>query len=79
MGYRASVRRRARQLHLVGWVRNEADGSVSAVAEGTRDGLAALQEFCRRGPPMARVDGLEASLSEATGEFVGFEIRRAPG
>lgn len=74
--YRASTEAKARELGLAGWVRNRADGSVEAVAEGPRGDLEALMRWCREGPPAARVEGVEPSWSEASGEFTSFEVRR---
>lgn len=73
--YRASARDAARELGLGGWVRNEADGSVSAVAEGPRERIEAFVAWCRRGPAGADVDGVETRYGPATGEFTGFAVR----
>ncbi|MCH9687696.1 MAG: acylphosphatase [Deltaproteobacteria bacterium] len=75
VGYRAATRKRARQLALVGWVRNEQDGSVTIIAEGSREQLTALRTFCDEGPPFARVDQVEAIWDDATGEFPGFDLQ----
>jgi len=73
--FRACTRDEARQLGLAGWVRNRADGSVEVEAEGTKDALNRLLIWCQRGSPASRVDQVEASWSEPTGEFVGFSVR----
>jgi acylphosphatase len=74
--YRAETRATATRLQLSGWVRNREDGSVELVAEGPRAQLDALLEWCRTGPPRARVDALEPNWGAATGEFDGFDVRR---
>jgi acylphosphatase len=74
--YRASAREAARELGLTGWVRNEVDGSVSAVAEGPRDRLDQFVAWCHHGPVGAEVDGVETRFGPATGEFAGFTVRR---
>jgi acylphosphatase len=74
--YRASTRARARELELTGWVRNLAGGRVEALAEGPRSQLDALLAWCHDGPMLARVDDIEATWSEASGEHEGFETRR---
>ncbi len=74
--YRASTRRRARELGLSGWVRNLPDGRVEALAEGPRPQLEALLSWAQQGPTLALVSGVEASWSAALGEHDGFETRR---
>ena len=73
VSYRAWVRRRADALGLAGWVRNEPDGSVSALLEGPGDVVEGMIAAMRSGPPAARVDGLTA-LPGALTEATGFEI-----
>ncbi len=71
--YRASTRAQARALGLVGWVRNTADGAVELEAQGAPSALAELVEWCRKGPPAARVATLEreprAALADAESDF----------
>ena len=50
VGYRAFVRRQARAQAIVGWVRNEADGSVAGQASGTASALALFRGILRAGP-----------------------------
>jgi len=73
--YRSNTRRRALELGLTGWVRNLPDGRVEIVAEGEREKLERLIEWCGRGPPLARVEGLEIAWERPTGEFNYFTIR----
>ncbi|MFN3689832.1 MAG: acylphosphatase [Fimbriimonadales bacterium] len=75
-GFRAFALSEAHQLGLIGYVRNCADGSVEAVAEGEEAMLEIFLESLRRGPLGARVDRVESSYTAATGEFEGFTIRR---
>lgn len=75
VGFRWSARERARDLGATGYVRNLPDGRVEIVAEGSEGALEALKTFCYRGPDGARVDHVEISAAEATGEFPTFDIR----
>lgn len=75
VGYRLSAQARARSLGLSGWVRNCADGSVQAIVEGPQDVVVAFLEWCRQGPPLARVTELQHNFSEPKGHFEGFELR----
>jgi acylphosphatase len=67
VAFRWYTQERARQLGVVGWVRNEADGSVLVHAEGDDDAVDALVEWCRHGPSSARVRDLAVREAEATG------------
>jgi acylphosphatase len=74
--YRQSTAEVARRLGLDGWVRNLPDGRVELLAEGARGALEALLQACRRGPPAARVDAVEATWGEAGGGLGPFEVWR---
>lgn len=75
VGYRAFARTVALERGLRGWVRNNPDGTVTAVAEGPRDDLLAFIEACRRGPRSAEVTGIDVKWGPATGREKGFVIR----
>jgi acylphosphatase len=74
--FRASTQSEARRLGLVGWVRNEPDGSVSATAEGPRTAVEALVAWAHHGPPAARVDRVDVQWETPTHEHDHFEVRR---
>jgi acylphosphatase len=71
--FRGATEAEARAAGLAGWVRNRADGSVEAVFEGPPDAVAALVEFCGRGPRPARVARLESFEEEPEG-LRGFRV-----
>jgi acylphosphatase len=73
--FRDFTRRQAWELGVTGFVRNLPDGTVEAVAEGRHDVLQQLLERLRMGPSGARVDKVDFSWSEHTGEFDSFEVR----
>jgi acylphosphatase len=72
--FRDSVRRRAEQEGVGGWVRNRPDGAVEAVFEGDRQRVERLVDFCRRGPRGARVDRVER-FDEEPGGLGAFEVK----
>ena len=74
VGYRYFCYRRARDLGLCGWVRNEPDGSVALVAEGDRGSLEALITELKLGPPGSSVTRIDVTWRECSGDYDGFEI-----
>ena len=66
--FRGSTVDVARSLGLRGWVRNRPDGDVEAVFEGPRQQVEQAVEWCRRGPPAARVDYCDVIWEEPRGE-----------
>jgi acylphosphatase len=73
--YRYSTRQKAEELGVSGWVRNHLDGSVECLAEGARDKVEALIQWCRHGPPGARVDRIQTHWEEYKGDVQGFSIQ----
>ena len=57
--FRDSVRRLAVEHGVAGWVRNTWDGTVEAAFEGAPETVARLVDYCREGPPGARVERVE--------------------
>lgn len=74
VGFRASCARRAEQAGVSGWVRNLPDGTVEAVFEGETALVQSLVEWCRAGPPMARVTRVEV-FDEPPAETESFYVR----
>src|SRR5262250_2208836 len=75
VGFRWFVEREAHMLQLAGWVRNNPDGTVEVLAQGTREQLAGLHSRLREGPRAARVDDVEVSDAEAVKGMASFQIR----
>ena len=76
VGFRAFARRHARAQELAGWVRNEADGSVSGQASGDEEILAHFHRLLRNGPPWGSVESLDwERLDEGESLPFPFEIR----
>ncbi|MBI3618946.1 acylphosphatase [Candidatus Peregrinibacteria bacterium] len=72
--FRSRLKKIADQLRIKGWVRNAEDGSVEIHAEGSEDALKKFEEWCRRGPPSAKVERVEIREVGEEG-FEEFEIR----
>lgn len=73
--YRASAHEKAIELELTGWVRNSADKTVEIVAEGERENLDALIEWCNVGPPDAYVTDVDVNWEPYIGEFREFLVK----
>jgi DNA ligase D-like protein (predicted 3'-phosphoesterase) len=58
VAFRDAAVRRARALGVLGWVRNDDDGTVAVHAEGPPDALDAFTAWLHEGPAAARVDGV---------------------
>jgi DNA ligase D-like protein (predicted 3'-phosphoesterase) len=67
VGFRYEVVRRAHDLGVLGWVRNEDDGSVRVHAEGPGDAVDRLVEFLGDGPPGARVESVDVDPARVEG------------
>lgn len=72
--FRASTRDKARELGVTGWVKNESDGSVTAVAQGDDDAVKALVEWCHHGPEQAEVSRVEIESHDG-GPWEAFTIK----
>jgi len=60
--FRAATREQAVRLGVTGHVRNLPDGRVEVLACGAPGAVAALRDWLRSGPPMARVSGVACDL-----------------
>ena len=66
VSYRVWARGEAMRLGLTGWVRNESDGSVSALIAGADSAVAAMIERLWQGPRGAAVSKVE--IEDSAGE-----------
>ena len=74
VGYRYFVLRHAEELGVAGFARNQADGSVEVVAEGSDTALAKLEGLLREGPAFAHVNNVEREAIAERGAS-GFHVR----
>ncbi|MDI6776328.1 MAG: acylphosphatase [Syntrophales bacterium] len=73
--FRANTQKAALSFNLAGWVRNLPDGRVEAVFEGNDGDVDAMLEWCKKGPPFARVMDVKVIEEPFSGEFRQFSIR----
>jgi acylphosphatase len=75
VNFRRSAAFRARLLGVVGFVRNEPDGSVFIEAEGDETALQKFLNWCKKGSLIARVDRID--VEEIPGkDYSDFRIER---
>lgn len=65
--FRKYTQRKAMELGLVGWVKNQEDGTVSLEIEGELHSILAMQSWLRLGPPESTVESLDISSGEDQG------------
>ena len=74
VSFRWYAQQEARRCGVLGWVRNEPDGSVAGHFEGDEEAVDAMVEWCRRGPSYAVVR--DVAVTEARPTDAGaFDIR----
>ncbi|MGK6312667.1 acylphosphatase [Neorhizobium sp. DT-125] len=74
VSYRVWTRNEATRLGLTGWVRNEEDGSVTALIAGPDTAVLAMIERFWHGPSGASVSGVETELTVTEEMPAGFRI-----
>ncbi|MFQ5433236.1 MAG: acylphosphatase, partial [Nitrospinota bacterium] len=72
--FRANTVEQAVALGLAGEVRNMMNGNVEIIAEGNKKKIEKLIEWCRVGPPQARVDSVDVTWEEFLGKFTEFSV-----
>ncbi len=74
VGFRYQLKKTAVSLGLCGWVRNNADGSVTALIQGNKDKVLDLVDWSRKGPPMSMVTSVDITEKSVDHELTGFNI-----
>lgn len=74
VGFRYWTARKADELGLTGTVRNNADGSVELVAEGSAGDIDHMAKWLQSSHAPGRVENVDIDISEAAGGFTAFRI-----
>ncbi|MGR0158634.1 acylphosphatase [Paenarthrobacter nitroguajacolicus] len=74
VGFRYWTARKADELFLKGTVRNNHDGTVQLVAEGSAADVDSLVKWLHSTRAPGRVENVDFLVSDATGEFDEFRI-----
>ncbi|MFA5029240.1 MAG: acylphosphatase [Patescibacteria group bacterium] len=74
VGFRFAALRKARELGLKGWVKNDFNGSVEIVAEGVDENLKELLDWCYNGSENSQVEAVTANWRAANDDFKEFSV-----
>ncbi|MCV3210852.1 acylphosphatase [Mesorhizobium sp. YC-39] len=74
VSFRVWTRTEAERLGLSGWVRNEDDGSVTALIVGTEGAVSTMMNRFRKGPSGASVSSVTSQDVDPGREPDGFRI-----
>ncbi len=75
VGFRKFVRSHARELGLVGWVRNLPEGTVEVEVGGSEKSIEELIRHCKQGPFLAEVLSIEVDFKEKEFPYINFVLR----
>jgi acylphosphatase len=67
VSFRWYARQEAERLGVRGWVRNDPDGSVTALVEGEETAVDTMVAWCRRGPSSAVVRDVAVADAQVSG------------
>jgi len=73
--FRSTIRKKAKELGVNGWVKNLTDGRVEAIFEGEEEKIKKMIEFCHKGPKAANVKDVEVKWEESKNEFNDFKVK----
>lgn len=76
VGFRYFVLRHANDLQLKGYVKNQMDGTVLTIVEGTKANIEQLFNQLKIGPMHANVKDCKICWCSFVGEFSNFEVRK---
>ena len=74
VGFRFATVEKAQEIGIKGFVKNKPDGTVYIEAEGEADDLNRFLEWCKEGPPAAKVENSETQEIPIQ-EFTGFNVK----
>lgn len=72
--FRDSAQKKAKELKVRGFVRNEPDGSVYIEAEGEPLAVKNMVEWVKNGPQNAEVEHVEVEETKENKNFIDFKI-----
>ncbi|MFC0323601.1 acylphosphatase [Gallibacterium melopsittaci] len=74
VGFRYFTWREALRLGICGWVKNQTDGSVLVVAQGSEQQLMQFKQWLQQGPKTATVQYVETITVDSDKQYDSFSI-----
>jgi len=74
VGFRYFVMRQAQKLSIKGWVSNNSNGNVEALAQGEKEGLDHFIVKVKQGPTFSSVEDVSLNWRNKAEQYSGFEI-----
>jgi len=74
VGFRQAAAGAAATCGVAGWVRNRVDGTVETFVQGDAVSVAHAVEWCRHGPPAARVTAVDVVEEPVAEDCAGFRL-----
>ena len=76
VGFRFEAMRKAQELHLVGFARNEGYRTVYVEAQGARENVEKFLHWLEHhGPPLAKITKVEAKFSHDLENYQEFSVK----
>ncbi len=75
VGLRYSIRRKADELGVRGWVKNNSDGTVSAVVQGEDSAVERFLDWLKTGEFSKFISKIDAKEQSLDSSLTSFEIR----
>ena len=72
--FRQSLKAKAIQNNIFGWVKNLQDGRVECLLEGNEENISILVEWANSGPANAIVENVEVHNEKFDNEFTKFDV-----
>ena len=73
--FRATAKKVAEENKVTGWIRNMENGNVEVFATGYKEDVERFIDWCKHGPPNAKVFDITITYIEET-TFKEFKVKR---
>jgi acylphosphatase len=73
--FRRSAKIKAEEIGVVGWVKNSDGGGVDLVCQGLKQQVNKFIAWCKKGPPLARVEKVEVEWRKKLDKLGSFEVK----